>query len=365
MFEKQRQEAGDNSQQIQAETVNYYSGIDEKREREIIDEKVPDIIQNYSREAQELASERIEHFTNDLIPKLVRENLLEGIKNPSIQMLLVEAQKTATSTERVADYELLSELILHRINKDDDRNTRTGINRAVQIVDEISDEALLGLTVAHCASNFIPVSGKITEGLTVLSDLFERVIYDKLPTGNLWLEQLDILDALRTSQIGSLKNSRELYSTTFSGYIEVGILKDSEIYQNAIKIINELNIPRDILTEHELRQDYVRLKIFNIDNLDDLLINHFDHNGQFLYQTKYTDEQKQALRDIYYFYEDDSNLKEENIDRFLELWDSYESLKALRNWWDSIPSAFNITSVGRVLAHANAQRCDSTLPALN
>jgi hypothetical protein len=78
-----------------------------------------------------------------------------------------------------------------------------------------------------------------------------------------------------------------------------------------------------------------------------------------------SDEQKQTVKNIYALYSKDANLRKENIAEFFKLWDKYESLKKLRNWWDSIPEAFSITAVGRVLAHANAQRCDPTLPALD
>ncbi len=59
------------------------------------------------------------------------------------QLLLVEAQKAAASTERVADYDLLSELLIHRFEKGENRVMRAGISRAVEIVDKISDDAML------------------------------------------------------------------------------------------------------------------------------------------------------------------------------------------------------------------------------
>ena len=36
----------------------------------------------------------------------------------------------------------------------------------------------------------------------------------------------------------------------------------------------------------------------------------------------------------------------------------------IAKWWNEIPMAFDITAVGTVLAHANAQRCDSSIPPL-
>lgn len=50
-------------------------------------------------------------------------------------------------TERPADYSLLSELLIHRLQSGQERNVRVEVSRAIEIVSEVSDEALQGLTV--------------------------------------------------------------------------------------------------------------------------------------------------------------------------------------------------------------------------
>lgn len=45
-------------------------------------------------------------------------------------------------------------------------------------------------------------------------------------------------------------------------------------------------------------------------------------------------------------------------------WKKRETLSSLLKWWNDIPMAFDITTVGTVYAHANAQRCDSSIPPL-
>jgi len=371
MFEKQRQEAGDYSQQIQATTVILNKGIDEKRAREIVDEKLHEVINGYSREAHAIAESRIQLFANDLIPKLVKASLLDELKDPSIQILLSDAQKTAASTERHKDYALLSELLLHRIKKGNDRNVRAGISRAVAIVDEISDEALLGLTVAHSVSNLAPATGYIEDGISTLVNIYNKVIYNILPSGDAWLEHLDILDALRITQFGSLKKIDQYYAEQFSGYIDVGIDKTTDDFQKALEFVKESKLPADILCDHELRSGYARLRLRNIAQLDSITIHSIQQvnlNGQIvssLVQSKLSDEQKQTAKNIYALYSKESNLRDDNVAEFFKLWDTYTSLKKLRNWWDSIPGSFTLTAVGRVLAHANAQRCCPTLPALD
>ena len=170
------QKAGNNAQQFQIQNLTI--GIDEKRAREIYDEKYAIAKRDFTEEALRIANERVKEFENRLIPKIEAvNNGLNAFADPSFQLLLIDAQKAAVATERVVDYDLLSELLAHRIENGNDRHVRTGIHRAVEIVEDISDEALLGLTVIHSINSFIPVSPECIKALDVLDDLFDRIMY--------------------------------------------------------------------------------------------------------------------------------------------------------------------------------------------
>jgi hypothetical protein len=78
-----------------------------------------------------------------------------------------------------------------------------------------------------------------------------------------------------------------------------------------------------------------------------------------------TEEQKKIINSIYDFYKQDETIKQQNIQKFMIEWNKRPNLKTLQEWWDNIPSSFQITYVGKVLAHANAQRCDNRLPPLD
>lgn len=78
-----------------------------------------------------------------------------------------------------------------------------------------------------------------------------------------------------------------------------------------------------------------------------------------------SEEQIRTVNSIYELYEQDDKIKQENINLFMGEWDKRPNLKILKEWWDNIGTSFEITSVGKVLAHSNAQRCDKNLPPLN
>ena len=100
-----------------------------------------------------------------------------------------------------------------------------------------------------------------------------------------------------------------------------------------------------------------------IDSLS--LINTRVVNGQLEEQHfELSREQKDALMNIYDLYDNNEELKKKVVERFMDEWKKRKALASLCEWWDSIPILFEITAVGKVLAHSNAQRCDKSIPPM-
>ena len=104
MANRQTAKAGDNSVQLQANTI--VVGLNESRVREIVDERLQIALKDFSVEADKTATQRSGLFNEKLIYRMATENLLPAFADPSFQLLLIEAQKHAASTERKLDYEL-------------------------------------------------------------------------------------------------------------------------------------------------------------------------------------------------------------------------------------------------------------------
>ena len=143
--------------------------------------------------------------------------------------------KTA-STEREADKELLSELLIHRIQKGENRHVRAGVSQAVKII-----------------------------------------------------------------ALHHMKKVKEVYADLMPGLIGIGIEIGSESYNKAIDILKKAQLGINSFTDHDLRDNYVRLGIIDINRLD-LVVNKGeasfrDKNGM-LYKIpmefQLNDNQKQA-----------------------------------------------------------------------
>lgn len=74
-------------------------------------------------------------------------------------------------------------------------------------------------------SYFRPIVSNIDSALNTLNELFGEIIYSELPSGNDWIDHLDILDAIRINQFGRFKSIEEGYANMLNGISVVGIKK--------------------------------------------------------------------------------------------------------------------------------------------
>lgn len=366
--DRQSQKAGDSSQLMQAGTINIYNnGIDEKRAREICAETYAVARRDFTADAYACANERVQKFEDSLLPRIQQiEGALSAFADPSFQFLLTNAQRTAAATEREADYDMLSELLICRITKGQVRKNRAGISRAVEIIDQIDDDALCALTVIHAVNKFIPTSNSCKAGIKVLADLFEKLIYMELPSGSNWIDHLDILDAVRINSIGSFKKVAEYYPKRLLGYSCAGICTNSDTYTSAVKLLKDAGLNSSWLVPNELLAGYVRLPVVTKNAINNLVVMReiIDNEKLITVSTPINEGQILALQTIWDMYSTDNEAIQLANTAFMSLWDSHPSLQRLHIWWDSLPFSFDITHVGTVLAHTNARRCDKSIPEL-
>ena len=362
---KQMQKAGNNSQQVQIGNATINVGITEKRAREIFQEMNEITRKNYTQDAFELAMKKISMFEELLMHKVEQvDGMLEAFRDPSFQLLLVEAQKRAAASDRESDFEMLTELLAHRVKQKDDRKIKASISKAVEIVDQIDDDALCGLTVSYAILHWGPQTGNISQGLKTMNGLLSSLCYRELPTGSDWVNHLDILDAVRVSSMGEFVKLSDFYANNWDGYICSGIQENSENHIKALKILHETNLPANWLVPHELNEGYVRLPVRDQYSIAEMTVPTFEH-GEFVSYRAIVQQEVDALNKIWNLYSKDSAQKLKVKHAFIEKWDSYHTLSLIHTWWDTIPHSFTITPIGNVLAHANAQRYNSQIPSLN
>ena len=365
MENKVVQKAGENSQQIQVQTMVVNQGIEEKRAREIFMEMFEVTRKELTKEAEEKAMSRVRAFEDILIQKFAKTNsAMEQFADPAFQMLLTSAHKVAVSTEKNGDYLILTELLAHRVKRGNDRNSGAGIKKAIEIVGDIAEEALMGLTLIYSVEKIIPKTGVIEQGLEVLDNLFSKLIYDKLPEGKEWIENLAILNAIRITEYNDFSRVEDFYAQRLSGYSCVGIKKGTETYFRALEMLESKELT-DVLIDHELNDGYVRLALVEKENIENLKRIFTDSSNGCETKEMLSDEEKDILYKVYEMYEKNEVLSNSIKNKLKNQIKTKLNLLKIIEWMGKIKPSFVITPIGRVLAHANAQKLEEGFPPLD
>lgn len=354
----QDQTAGANSQQIQVSgDLVIVDGVTEERAAEIAHQAALDVLSQYSSESAVTAMDRVSRFDIAMVERLKNAGLLGALGDPAMQVTMRKAQIGAASTERSDDYELLASLIEDRARRGNDRPVRAGINRAVEVVDQLDEVALSGLTLIQAALQYRPMAGAIDTGLNVMEQLLAELVNEiELPSGREWIEHLDVLGAVRIDTVQKFLSFDDFWPTKTPGYVTVGVEDGSDALTQATNALEELGLTLISSVPHELKPGYVRLP--------------FPFSGSL----------RAALETIGYADPKLTEIVNIALDRFMvdtpdralnptymERVRQHPAHRRLSDWWATLPTHFVVTPVGRVLARANAQRLDRVglLPPLD
>lgn len=365
---RQSQSAGDNSQQIQAQAVYITNGISEQRVREICSEVATRAIADNSFEATNVAMQRIERFVDLLLPRMQQiEKDFASFADPAFQVLLRKAQLTAACSDRENDYGLLSELLAHRIKNKTDIKKKASITKAAEIIDQIDDDSLCGMTLLHAMQSFTPLSGSVEEGLTALDTLYQKLNLSALPTDALWIDNLSVLGAATSIHFSKMTDYEERLYNTLDGYCCVGINKEHLNYTTAMDMLSQSGFSTSVLIDNELLEGYVRLCIPRKSSVNDLQGTITENiNGVIQVKSIPVDEsQKECVRNVFKLYSEDPALKDQVKKAFNKKIHTFPTLSRATTWWNSLQQNVVLTSVGKAIAHTNAKRIDHTLPDLD
>lgn len=353
---KQDQRAGENSTQIQAGTINnnYYSitGVSEATARDICRHEYQVAMQNWTEQASMIVEQRVAKLEDKIMPKMIAfDNELKMFADPAFQILLRKAQISAASTDKDADYEMLSDLLLHRIQQDNNRERNLGITKAIEIVDQIDEIALAALSIVHVISMLIPIAPNVDLALQYLNDTYGKLLNGhSLPLGEEWMEHLDILSAIRMNAkgIGAFNKMESFIPKVMDKFFVTGLPSDSQELQTIISDFNKNGIPTNVIIENPLVKGNMMLSTYIYD-IDNLLF-----SANFSGQTVTFKPNENQIRTIKNAIEKFKSL--ENNDKpasiFWQKWNSYVNLYHVKEWFNQLPLLFNITSIGKALVAA-------------
>ena len=393
---KSEQTAGDNSTQVQAGTVNnYYNttnivGIDEERARTICKEEYAIAKANWTQEAQGIAQERVMALEDKLIPKMKQhDETLKIFGDPAFQFVLRKAQISAASSGEERDLDMLSELIVHRAEQNGKREQTLGITKAIEIIDQIPESSLIGLSTFYAIDRYKSESFDIHQGLKSLDNLYKGIINDtELPVGTQWIENLDVLSAVRmgSSGIQSFKKMEEFLSNQLA-CLPMGIERNSQEYneillelhnvslydpKEEIAELNEdngdnkkiLKIEIPLFKEHPLREGFLICtyppEAFTEGNSINIKVN----LGAQELDIPLNREQFLAFKHLSEITYKDGRNVESLTSNLIKEWNNYETLNKVMVWWNQLPIFFAITPIGVAIANVYIRTKYPAIPSM-
>lgn len=199
-----RQEGGDNSQNVQADTVIYQSGISAAEAREL----ALDVYRANALElrgvAARIAQERVETFIDDFLERLSARgtNTLSALQDPDVQHDIYTAQRDYARSGDESLGQTLIDLLIDRCETPGRELRGIVLNEALSAVAKITEKEIAALTVRWL------ITSVLQEGLTSPGDLVSWLMANvqpfvtSIPTARVNYEHIEYVGC-GTIQIGS------------------------------------------------------------------------------------------------------------------------------------------------------------------
>ena len=372
----QRPGSGAGSQQIQiAGDLVQVLSVTEQRAVEIAREQSRIAIQDFTAEASAQAAIRMERVVNKVVDELSTRGLLESFADPAFQVLLRKTQLHAATTSEDADYELLSKLLLERAEKPS-KPIHMVVTRAVEVVEYIDPEALMGLMFLWVAVGVGPAGSDPKAGLAAIDNLVSKLLSDgELPSRSGWLQRLDSMGCIHYRPMGQsiqigMAEWLDVLLNQRSGYVCEGIFP-ADVDAMRAKLNRIIPNLGSIVVEHSFLPGRFRINAISsaqlLRNLKDQLELMRSLKAQLhseairllpILPMLEGLSAKQELANLLLEARLDTVNAEAkaNLLKYVEA--QLPNLQKLRDWWDGLSGLTQITPVGIAIAFSNAKRFD-------
>jgi hypothetical protein len=345
IIRRQRQQAGSGAQQfaVAGDLVVVVS----EHAAEIAQVQKLRAMQEFTAEAEATAQPRIDDLDDRVINELDQRGLLQAFADPAFQILLRKAQLHAAATEADADHDLLSKLLAERA-QEPSKPMHMVVTRAVEVVEQIDDRALAGMTLMWFVGCVVPNAFDPASGLSYLDSLASRFAVRELPTGRGWLERLDLMGCIhyRPPGLQSVKKWHQIFMIARPGYVCEGVPADAE--PEIRSRLNDIH-PRvaDWLVPHLFLPGNFRINTSKMDANLEMFAVQIAEIGKL-------DELKAVLTECRI--DTPSPVAASNMLIYIK--ENLPNLEHVRQWWDELQGSIIITPVGVAIGYSNAKRYD-------
>lgn len=357
----------ENPTQIEHLNIHYH-GLTKEQAIQLFDERLQHALSNYSIEAVNVGKSRGQFLIQLLLEKVAKhEELLQHFSDPSVQITLGKALYAAAATERKSDYEILSELILKRIQEPQNRKNSAAITKAIEIISEIDTDALHALTALHCICGFQPTYAIDHHGWLIgLDQLYQAITQVPLPSDDSWIDHLQLLGTLTVPPFNNHQPLIKYIVNSAPLLFTYGLKIGSPNHAKALKLLSPLSLTNLMLVGNSLFPDAVRVPAIIQEkdkNLNFTMIGNQNGHRITLPSTA-SDQVDTILKDIIKLYDTNPSAPttiETSLKREIE---TLPHIKQIQEWWNKLPFTPVPTHLGRIIAQVNLKRIRPDIPNL-
>jgi hypothetical protein len=223
----QKQEAGDDSTNLQAQSIVINQGISYSDAKEIALDVYKANFLQLSQNAAQVARTRAEELTDDFLKKLESENkaAIDSMKEPSMQAALFEAQKQYAKTGDKDLEGLLVDILVERASTPERNIHQIVLDEALVVAAKLTSEQMDALTI-----NFIltKTSNPKLTNLPAISVYIQTQLIPfigSLGNESSCYEHLEYVGCGSLLHMGGLKSVEQLHQDNYGGLFSKGFNK--------------------------------------------------------------------------------------------------------------------------------------------
>jgi hypothetical protein len=346
--ERQRQSGGETQLQAGRDIV-VHNGMDYDAVKDIVEASAERLRRELTSHAESIVNIRLATLEEKALPRLSFPELIDAFEDPDFQFNILEAQRSASRTDRPEDIDLLVDILEQRAATPASPRLKLATRKALDVVGQLSDGPLSGLTVLWYGTKLFPEASTLDVFLTHMNDHL-AVLSQSLPVmGGGWIIDLASLDCIQLGVgFGQLKNFVQLLGQNKApGFICEGMSSDVA-NQHRAALTNASGSFSGIIAAHPLDPNRCSLLSPSEGHLRGRLAQ-LEAGGVVV-----TTEMKSAL---------DAAIIDNRYGQELPNWESllrtevrkFEALHAIDTWWSDFP-ALQVTPVGVAVGYANLRR---------
>ncbi|BDB71707.1 hypothetical protein Cthiooxydans_41190 [Comamonas thiooxydans] len=331
------QESGDNSNNYQAHAITIVNGLTYSDAKDIALNVYKDNFVQLSKDAAQLAADRATKITEDFLKELQKEKeeAIQAMKNPSMQMALFNAQKSYASTGDDDLEQVLVDLLVDRALEEVRTLKQITLDESIQVaskltfeqMDALSLNFLLSQTTQQNMNSREMMKNYINERIIPLTEkiAFESSTYEHL-------EYVGCGSIMEASQIYSIE---KLFKIQYAGLFSKGGTEDD--YK---ELLNSGNSAHKILMRCLNNNNLIQISAINEEVINRLAIEHSISPDLVAKAKTLFNEHAMSESEI----KSDILAMCPKIDKLFELWDKTKISK------------FTLTTVGIAIARANLKK---------